>query len=209
MQGRVKVQLSSSLPRLLAQSWSRGFVFFSILLLQWGFTVLPLPLEARAQLEAEHTLLSTCPFFLACLKCMSHGRGNCCFSWAQHSSSWSSPIWELPCFNQAMQEIVLSKVLPFSEICFLPEARIFLQVLSLLMEGYQRWCGERTHHCDGSQQIGYEHRCHLLFFGLAVMSFCLPHVVLCTLIRNTLCCKLTNKGRIPAASSCSQMKCLA
>lgn len=47
----------------------------------------------------------------------------------QHSSSRSSPIWELPCLNQAFQEAVLSKVLPFSEICFLPEAWILVQVL--------------------------------------------------------------------------------
>lgn len=44
--------------------------------------------------------------------------------------------------------------------------------------------------------------------GLAVVSFCLPCMVLCPLIRNTLFCKLTNKGRIPAASSYPQMKCL-
>lgn len=81
----------------------------------------------------------------------------------QHSSSRSSPIWELPCLNQAMQATVLSKVLPFSKIGFLPEARMFLQVLSLLMEGYQTWCGERTCHCDGSQQIWYEHWCHVLW----------------------------------------------
>lgn len=86
----------------------------------------------------------------------------------QHSSSRSSPVWELPCLNQAMQELVLSKVLPFPEICCLPEARIFLQVLSLLMEGYQRLCGERTYHYDGSQQIWYEHR----YEPLAVLWTC-------------------------------------
>lgn len=107
-----------------------------------------------------------------------------------------------------MQETVLSKVVPFSEICFLPEARIFLQVLFLLMEGYQRQCGERIHNCGVPADLVRALVCHLLCFGLAVMLFCLPHVVLCPLIRNTLCCKLTNKGRIPAALSYSQTKCL-
>lgn len=110
-----------------------------------------------------------------------------------------------------MQETVLSKVLPFSEICSLPEARIFLQVLFLLMEGYQRQCGERTHHCGGSQQkqIWYKHWCATCCaLDLQLCCSVLPHVVLCPLIRSALCCKLTNKGRIPAASSYSQMKCL-
>lgn len=168
-ESRCILHLSSSLPRLLAQSWSRGFVFPSILLLQWGFTVLPLPLQARAQLEPEHDLLSTCIFLLSCLKCLSCGRGNCCFSWVkaqlkQEPSDMRTAMFEPGHAGNCSQQGVIF----FWNL--LPTWGLDISASPVLSDGMiaEVMWGEDPSLWWVSADLIWALVCHLLCFGLAV-----------------------------------------
>lgn len=131
--------------------------------------------------------------------------GNCCFFWVtaqlkQELSNMRASMFELGhagnCFQQG---IIFWNLLP-----------TWGQDISASPVPFDGWIAETMWREDlslwgVSSDLVWVLVCHLLCFGLAVMSFCLPHVVLCPLIRNTLCCKLKNKGRVAAASSYSQM----
>lgn len=95
----------------------------------------------------------------------------------QHSLSRSSPRWELLHLNQKIlagkcfqQDIIFSWN-------FLP---IWVQDTSAKSCPLQwKETGEDVPHCDGLQQLWYEHWCRLLCLGFAVLSFWLPVWVLC------------------------------
>lgn len=144
--------------------------------------MLPLPLQAKAQLEPERALLSTCHFFLAHLKCISCGRQNCYFSWVtaqlkQELSNTRASMFEPGhAGNCSQQGIIFWNFLP-----------TWGQDISASPVPFDGWIAETMWREDlslwgVSADLVWALVCHLLCFGLAVMSFCLPHVVLCPLI---------------------------